>query len=429
MRPIRAASVAAATALGAAAAGWLGGGAAAHAQPPPRRRGSRKTLAPARPRLVWETPDPPHHHRSHGIGGAAAVIGATLLGAAGVAIAAGRYGATAALGGSRPAGFDGAAVTVLDVSDDRITLTGTDAAELPGTYALVGPDSARGVVGPPIGSTGNPHTIRHLDHADGLRPGTRVRLTPQLHTGTPGTLGLIYSDVEIPSEAGTLPAWFVPALRNTWVITAHGLGATREQVLNVLPALHRTGLPVLALGYRGDPGAPDAVARFGHDEWRDLDAAVRYAVAQGARHVILYGWSTGATMALFTAERSALKQHVSGLVLDSPVLDWRAAVRTLAAERGLPRPLVRLAELSAQERTGLDAYDEPPQPVLPAVPTLVIHGPDDTVAPWAGSQALAASSPDLATLHPVADGRHAALWNVDPAAYEETLRRFLTPLL
>ncbi|WP_419993858.1 alpha/beta hydrolase [Streptomyces boninensis] len=461
MRPLRAAA-AATTVLGAAAAGWLGGGANAQAQPPRRRgsrtAGSRKALAPAVPRVVWDAPAPPR--RSNGLGGAAAVAGAALLGAAGLAIAAGRYGAGAALAGDRPAGFGDADVTVLGVAGDRVgggrvTLGRTPAAELPGTYALAGPDGTQGVVGPPIGdadpggsrpghsdpshsepSHSDPGSadplriVRHLDEAGpGLRPGARLRLTPQLHTGTPAALGLTYSDVEIPSEAGTLPAWFVPATRTTWVIAAHGLGASREQVFNVLPALHRTGLPVLALGYRGDPGAPDAVVRFGHDEWRDLDAAVRYALGQGARHVVLYGWSTGATMALFAAERSAVKEYVSGLVLDSPVLDWRAAVRALAAERGLPRALARLAELSAEARTGLDSYDEPVRPALPAVPTLVIHGPGDTVADWAGSRALVAGSPDLATLHPVAGGRHAALWNVDPAAYEETLRRFLTPLL
>ncbi|MCZ9337233.1 alpha/beta fold hydrolase, partial [Streptomyces sp. TRM76130] len=81
---------------------------------------------------------------------------------------------------------------------------------------------------------------------------------------------------------------------------------------------------------RGDAGAPrppGGLRRFGETEWRDLDAAVRYAVDHGARKVVLLGWSTGATMALHTATRSALRDRIAGLVLDSPVLDWRATVR------------------------------------------------------------------------------------------------------
>ncbi|MER6788633.1 alpha/beta hydrolase, partial [Streptomyces sp. NPDC000658] len=63
------------------------------------------------------------------------------------------------------------------------------------------------------------------------------------------------------------------------------------------------------------------------------------------------------------------------------------------------------------------------------VPTLIAHGPDDVVAPWGASRRLAAHRPDLVTLHTVADAPHGAMWNADPAAYEEALRRFLTPLM
>ena len=32
-------------------------------------------------------------------------------------------------------------------------------------------------------------------------------------------------------------------------------------------------------------------------------------------------------------------------------------------------------------------------------------------------------------MHEVADAPHGAMWNAGPAQYEETLRRFLTPLM
>ncbi|MCZ4516833.1 hypothetical protein O3Q52_53790, partial [Streptomyces sp. ActVer] len=60
---------------------------------------------------------------------------------------------------------------------------------------------------------------------------------------------------------------------------------------------------------------------------------------------------------------------------------------------------------------------------------LVLHGPDDTVAPWGPSRRLAQARPDLVTLHTVRGAPHGAMWNADPAGYQEALRRFLTPLM
>lgn len=58
-----------------------------------------------------------------------------------------------------------------------------------------------------------------------------------------------------------------------------------------------------------------------------------------------------------------------------------------------------------------------------------MHGPDDALAPWYPSRELAARRPELVSLHTVSDAPHGAMWNADPVGYEETLRRFLTPLM
>ncbi len=214
----------------------------------------------------------------------------------------------------------------------------------------------------------------------------------------------------------------------------HGLGTTREHPLNVLPFLHRHRFPVLDLAYRGDPGAPrpqDGLGHLGETEWRDLDAALRHAVRHGAERVVLYGWSTGATMALRAAAHSTLRDRISGLVLDSPVLSWETTLRALATARRTPGALLPLAVRAAQGRTGLhgDRIDAAADPAGLSIPVLILHGPADTIAPWAPARRLAARRPDLITLHQVADAPHGAMWNADPATYEEALRRFLTPLM
>ncbi|MFI7496948.1 alpha/beta hydrolase family protein [Streptomyces sp. NPDC049687] len=370
---------------------------------------------------------------------AAAVTAALAAGAA--SVAAGRFASDAALKAppGRPLPTE-PRLTVHGTAAGQVTLTRHLAALRPGTYGLSG-NGSHAVVGPVL--THAPHSadtvVRRLERVTHgtLNPGDAVWLTPNLYVGNPrDTLGLDHTDVEVPGELGTLPAWFVPAARRTWVIAAHGLGATREHALNLLAFLHQRRFPVLALSYRGDLGAPrppDGLNHLGQTEWRDLDAAMRHAVRHGAERVVLFGWSTGATMALRAVAHSGLRDLVSGLVLDSPVLNWQSTLRALATARHTPGVLLPLAVRAAQGRTGLHGAtdgrgDEIADPARLTVPTLLFHGPDDTVAPWDVSRRLAARRPDLVTLHTVAQAPHGAMWNADPAAYEEVLRRFLTPL-
>lgn len=372
----------------------------------------------------------------------AAAVTTTLLGAGAAVTAAalaGRYAADAALRTEPGHPLPGSPrLSVHSTAAGRVELTRSLASLRPGTYGLTAP-GVHAVVGPvlPDAPHGPDTVVRRLvavTHGS-LEPGTRVTLTPQVHLGNPSSaLGLDHADVDVPGELGALPAWFVPAARDTWVITVHGLGATREHPMVVMPFLHRQRMPVLDLGYRGDLGAPespDGLGHLGESEWRDLDAAIRYALRYGARRVVLHGWSTGATMALHAAERSALSDRISGLVLDSPVLDWHATLRALAAARRTPAALLPLAVKAAEGRAVLRADRRAPgsDPAALRVPVLIFHGPDDTLAPWEPSRRLAAARPDLVTLRPVREAGHGAMWNADPAGYEEALRRFLTPLM
>ncbi|MFD5628028.1 alpha/beta hydrolase family protein [Streptomyces sp. NPDC127072] len=368
---------------------------------------------------------------------AAAVTVAIAAGAA--SVVAGRFASGAALKAppGRPLPTE-PRLTVHATTAGGITLTRDLASLRPGTYGLAG-DGSHAVVGPVMESEPHPvdTVVRRLERVTHgtLEPGDKVWFTPNVHIGNPSAaLGLDYADIDVPGELGALPAWFVPAARDTWVITAHGLGATREHPMNVIDFLNRHQFPVLDLAYRGDLGAPrppDGLHHLGETEWRDLDAAIRYAVRYGADRVVLFGWSTGATMALRAAAHSPLRDRISGLVLDSPVLGWETTVRALATARHTPGALLPLAVRAAQGRTGLhgDRAEDAARPDRLKVPTLLLHGPDDTIAPWGPSRRLAEQRPELVTLHTVPHAPHGAMWNADPAGYEEALRRFLTPLM
>lgn len=366
---------------------------------------------------------------------AVAMAATTVLGAGTAALAAGRYGSRFALRPSPRGPVPEGEVTLHSVTADQVVLTRTLSSARPGVWGLTG-DDLHAAVGEVLDLTPYSVTRRLLRVQRGaLTPGGRVRLTPQVYVGDPGSaLGLDCTEVRVPGELGPLPAWFVPGARDTWVVAVHGLGATREHSLNTATALHTLGFPQLALAYRNDPGAPaspDGIGHLGATEWRDLDAAMRYAVDFGARRIVLFGWSTGATMALHALAESPVRGWVSGLVLDSPVLDWQSTVRAAAESNGVPGALMPLAVRAAEGRTGLhpEPVADAAEPARLTVPTLLVHGPDDTLAPWAASRELAALRDDLVILHTVPGAPHAAMWNVGPAGYEETLRRFLTPLM
>ena len=368
---------------------------------------------------------------------AAAVTVALAAGAVGIVV--GRFASDAALKAppGRPLPTE-PRLTVHSTAAGRITLTRDLASQRPGTYGLAG-EGFHAVVGPVMSAA--PHSadtvVRRLvrvSHGT-LESGDKAWLTPNLYVGNPSAaLGLEYADAEVPGELGTLPAWLVPGVRDTWVITVHGLGTTREHPMNVMEFLGRYHLPVLDLAYRGDPGAPhppDGLNHLGETEWRDLDAAIRHAVRHGAERLVLHGWSTGATMALRTAARSALRERICGLVLDSPVLDWETTLCALASARRTPGALLPLAVRAAQGRTGLhgDRIQQAADPDHLQVPVLIFHGPEDTIAPWGPSRRLAQLRADLVTLHTVRNAPHGAMWNADPESYEEAMRRFLTPLI
>ncbi|BDH10975.1 alpha/beta hydrolase [Streptomyces hygroscopicus] len=370
---------------------------------------------------------------------AAAVAATTVIGAGAAAVAVGRYASDIALKPSPDDPFPGdSRLTVHSATEERIALTRSLASLRPGTYGLTG-SGCHAVIGDVIHGVPHPAdaVVRRLVRVTHgiLKPGNRMRLTPQVHLGNPrDALGLDCADVDIPGELDTLPAWFLPGVRDTWVITAHGLGTTREHPMVLMPFLHRHQLPVLDLGYRNDIGGPrtaDGINHLGDSEWRDLDAAIRYAVRYGAQDVVLFGWSTGATMALRAAAHSALRARISGLVLDSPVLDRNATIRALATARRVPRALLPLVVRAAEGSTGvpLDRPADAVDPDVLNVPILLFHGPDDMIAPWTASRSLAARRADLITLQPVPHAPHAAMWNADPPSYEEALRRFLTPLM
>ncbi|WP_209324731.1 alpha/beta hydrolase family protein [Brevibacterium renqingii] len=259
----------------------------------------------------------------------------------------------------------------------------------------------------------------------------------------PLAAGVNFDDIEILSDGGALPAWLLPTdhpePHDTWAILIHGRASTRAEGLRAAPVLNALGVPAIAMSYRNDAEVRvETNSRYGlgDTEWIDVDAAIDYAVSQGAKNVVLFGWSMGGAIALQAASRGRNRRHVTSLVLDGPVVDWVDVLDGQAKKNLLPTPIAKLTlemitQPWARPITGLqtpldlDRMDWVTRAAELDVPVLLIHSDDDEFVPSGPSRALASVRRDLVTMPEYGKARHTKEWNVDPVRWEDDVANFL----
>ena len=336
-------------------------------------------------------------------------------------------------------------VEVLQVGPRRVVLQATPDSVVPGRYGIW-TDGGRGHlrVGDVVGSAPGRVTRELLGvDAGTARPGPG-RWNQYYYAGSPTTaLGLPHVDLLVPSEVGDLPCWSVPVddagPGGTWAVLVHGRGATREEALRALPVLHGLGLPTLVPSYRNDADGPSSPARrygLGDTEWYDVEAVARYALDQGARRLVVVGWSMGGAILLQFVARSPLAERVTALVLDGPVVDWYDVLDHQARKLGIPVRWGRyglrlLAHPIGRRLVGLDGpldlrrMDWVARAQELVLPVLLLHSDGDDYVPSGPSERLAQARPDLVEFVRSSVARHTKEWNVDPDRWDAAVREFL----
>lgn len=258
---------------------------------------------------------------------------------------------------------------------------------------------------------------------------------------TPADLDVPSREVGIATPLGVAPAWRIDADTpgDSWVIQVHGRGVTRAEGLRAVPVFRAAGYHCLLISYRNDGDAPpsnDGRYALGDEEWRDVEAALEYARREGARRIVLMGWSMGGATVLQCITRSILGSHVDGVVLESPVVDWLSVLRFQASAAGIPRGLreAALAMLGSDrgshwvglaEPIDFERLDIVARSAELSIPMLLLHSDDDGFVPSEGSAALAVARPDVVRLERFAVARHTKLWNYDPERWERAVRTWL----
>ncbi|KQZ84237.1 alpha/beta hydrolase [Microbacterium sp. Root166] len=329
----------------------------------------------------------------------------------------------------------------LDTAAQTITLSRTADTQLPGRYGLFTSGTADYVkLGSVLSEDDTSVKRKLLTHVSG-----EARLAPEAafsgwYYDHPEQLMLPFTPELVGSTVGPCPAWLFPAGDGgVWVIQVHGRGTRRAECLRAVPLFHALGITSLVVSYRNDGEAPRSrggTYALGATEWRDVDAAVGFARRRGAKRILLMGWSMGGAIALQVSLNSAHRDKIAGLILDSPVVDWRVVLEYQARMMRVPPTVSGLAigALGSEWATPVTgASGAIPFDRLDAVaraaelrhPILILHSDDDGFVPSDASHELAAARPDLVDLEVFDVARHTKLWNYDQERWSARIRSWL----
>lgn len=254
---------------------------------------------------------------------------------------------------------------------------------------------------------------------------------------TPAAYGLAFETVVVPSDAGPLPGWFVPA-RGTRpapaVVLVHGWESNRARMLPNARFLHAAGFATLLFDVRGHGDSPpETLPISGAEFGADARAACGVAAARSdVTSVGVLGHSMGAIGAAIAA---ADDPRIAALVMTAAAADPRRLTRRTFQLAGLAMPGLIAHPLAAlTTRVYLRPRGHVPSAVSAAVavtrypgPILLVHGaqdeivgPDNAVRLERAARRVAGREVELLILP---EGRHR--WLYEDPAYRGRIAAFL----
>jgi uncharacterized protein len=232
-------------------------------------------------------------------------------------------------------------------------------------------------------------------------------------------------------------AWFFKAQSTKWVIHVHGRRAGMGETLRNVSQFSDLGFNQLTISMESDPkpyGHGTKRSKLGFTEWREVESAVLYAKSQGAKEILMFGWSQGSFMIgqfLRNSEHTAL---VKGAIFDSPLLDYRSTMRFHAARQGIDTalgdrvidsiqkdPFVRLF---GYRNINVDQMSLAKNPLRTQVPVLILYSRKDGHVETMDVFDFERINQDV-TLVEIVGAKHCRLYNHDKEKYQQSISEWL----
>jgi uncharacterized protein len=207
---------------------------------------------------------------------------------------------------------------------------------------------------------------------------------------------------------------------NKTIILAHGYGKNRLQfemkTLDMIKSFLDKNINVLAFDFRDSGQSGGDTNSMGFYEKDDLLGAIRFIKSQGTKHIVLMGFSEGASTSILAAAQSS---DVEAIIADSPFSDLNSYLKSnLTVWNGFNFiPLNKTITFSVHLFSGVDPSKVSPINVIGKIsprPILFIHSKDDAKIPVSNSIALYDA-------YSKTTGNNAVLWktdcNVDAGSY------------
>ena len=225
-----------------------------------------------------------------------------------------------------------------------------------------------------------------------------------------------------------------------WVIHVHGRKTLIGETLRNFPMFDSLGFSQMAISHQTDPkpaGLGKHKSTLGITEWELVDQAVSYAKANGAREVILFGWSLGGMICGQYLKRASDTSIVRAAIFESPMFDVRNTLRLQAGLAGYSDQFADevieligksfLLRLLGYPVMNIDSFSLAKNSIEADIPMLVLYSLNDGYIQIKDALKFAEINQNV-MLQEFEGARHCRLRNSNIELYENSIKDFVAKL-